>query len=421
MPKTKTSKFRPFEQARELIRGLGLANREEFFTWAKTSEKPADIPSSPVDVYSTQWKGWRDWLGDKKKEIKKPKQPKYRSFLEARELVVGLKFQSYSEFLSWVADEGANLRIPAHPQATYRGEWIDKDDWIGKESSKDRPPRFRGFDEARNFARSLGLETAKEWNQWANTDQRPKDIPKAPNHVYEEHWDRWGDWLGTDNVSTTRRKYKSFDEAREFARTLGLKTFKEWKVWSKTGNVPKDIPVAPAVVYSEDWGGWGDWLGSTRISNFDKEFLTFDEAREFVRKFNFKTAKEWKEYSSSGKRPDNIPSGPNIVYLEDWTSWGDWLGTNMISSNNRSYLNFLDARTFVRKLKLKSYKDWQIYSRESDFPLNIPKAPDHVYKTNGWNGWVDFLGARGGEIGFRRGHRKPNGLTDTLVQHRSVE
>jgi predicted helicase len=190
-------------------------------------------------------------------------------------------------------------------------------------------------------------------------------------------------------------KWLPFEEARKIVHSLGLRHNNDYRIEKKKNKnaLLKRIPSTPDNVYKfEGWKTWGDWLGSTRISNFDKEFLTFDEAREFVRQFNFKTANEWKEYSSSGKRPDNIPSGPNIVYRDEWISWGHWLGTNMISSINRSYLNFHDARTFVRQLKLKSYKEWQIYSRGLDFPIEIPKAPDHVYKTNGWNGWIDFLG-----------------------------
>ena len=317
--------FLPFEEAREFVRKLNLQNREEFFKWAKSKNKPLNIPSSPVDVYSSQWINWRDWLGEKNKEVKQPKQPKYISFLEARHLVRQYSFQSYKDFLNWVAIDGPSLRIPSYPQATYRMEWNGADDWIGKETSENKLPRFRKFEEAREYSRKLGLKTAKEWNDWAKTDQRPKDIPKAPNRVYSENWDRWGDWLGTFNFSTTKRDYKSFDEARDFARTLGIKNFIEWKGWCKSGEVPNGIPLSPSVVYSEDWKGWGDWLGSGRLSNSNRIFLSFIEARNKARSLKLKGNKSWGEWHRLHK-PKDLPAAPHHFYEKEWLSWGDWLG-----------------------------------------------------------------------------------------------
>jgi len=329
MSKAKLSKFRSFEQAREFIRSLNLSNREEFFTWAKSPNKPSNIPSAPADVYADQWSGWRDWLGDKKEKNKEQKQPKYRSFEESRNLVQELSFESYQDFLNWVSIEGAALQIPLHPQATYRQEWKGKDDWIGIETSKTKLPRFRNFEEARDYARKLGLLTSKEWNEWANTDQRPKDIPKAPNRVYAEHWDRWGDWLGTFNVSTTQRSYKSFTEARDFARTLGLKNAREWKAWIKKEGLPKEIPKAPSVVYEDEWISWGDWLGSGRLSNSRREFLSFIEARKKARSLNLNSNKSWDEWHRLNK-PIDLPAAPHHYYQREWLSWGDWLGTYTI-------------------------------------------------------------------------------------------
>jgi predicted helicase len=193
----------------------------------------------------------------------------------------------------------------------------------------------------------------------------------------------------------SRFSWMPFEEAREIVRSLKIKSAKEYRFqyYEKRNVALKSLPSSPDKLYLESgWISWGDWLGTNFISNRDKEFLTFEEAREIARSYKFKNAKEWQSFAAGENRPDHIPASPPAIYRDEWISWGDWLGTNMISSNNRSYLNFLDARSFVRQLKLKSYKEWQIFSRGLDFPMEIPKAPDHVYKTNGWNGWIDFLG-----------------------------
>lgn len=193
----------------------------------------------------------------------------------------------------------------------------------------------------------------------------------------------------------SRFSWMPFEEAREIVRSLKIKSAKEYRFqyYEKRNVALKSLPSSPDKLYLESgWISWGDWLGTNFISNRDKEFLTFEETREIARSYKFKNAKEWQSFAAGENRPDHIPASPPAIYRDEWISWGDWLGTNMISSINRSYLNFHDARTFVRQLKLKSYKEWQIFSRGLDFPMEIPKAPDHVYKTNGWNGWIDFLG-----------------------------
>jgi hypothetical protein len=53
-------------------------------------------------------------------------------------------------------------------------------------------------------------------------------------------------------------KFLPFYEAREFARALGLKSFKDWREYSKSGNKRDDVPSNPEQVYREKgWKGWG--------------------------------------------------------------------------------------------------------------------------------------------------------------------
>ena len=56
-----------------------------------------------------------------------------------------------------------------------------------------------------------------------------------------------------------------------------------------------------------------------------KVWRPFDEARGFVRSLQLKNTREWEEYRNSGKKPDDIPSHPNVIYKNDWIGWIDWL------------------------------------------------------------------------------------------------
>jgi hypothetical protein len=56
--------WRPFEEAREFVRGLGLKSKMEWRAYAKSEEKPGDIPANPDNTYAEDgWSGWGDWLG----------------------------------------------------------------------------------------------------------------------------------------------------------------------------------------------------------------------------------------------------------------------------------------------------------------------------------------------------------------------
>jgi hypothetical protein len=48
-----------------------------------------------------------------------------------------------------------------------------------------------------------------------------------------------------------KQTWRSFKEAREFARKLNLKNTTEWKEYCKSGSKPDDIPVNPWKVYKE--------------------------------------------------------------------------------------------------------------------------------------------------------------------------
>src|SRR5208337_1044543 len=60
--------------------------------------------------------------------------------------------------------------------------------------------------------------------------------------------------------------------------------------------------------------------------NARRSFLPFKEAREFVRGLGLKSHPEWRAYSRSGNRPDNIPAKPQTVYASEFSGWADWLG-----------------------------------------------------------------------------------------------
>lgn len=131
---------------------------------------------------------------------------------------------------------------------------------------------------------------------------------------------------------------------------------------------------------------WSDYFGKEVLS--DAVLLPFEEAREFVLKLNLKNQKEWQKYCKSGVRPWNIPTAPNNKYKDKgWITWGDWLGTGTISTQDIVSLPFEEAHKFVLKLNLKNKKEWQKYCKSGNRPNNIPANPQRSYKDKGWITW----------------------------------
>ena len=51
---------------------------------------------------------------------------------------------------------------------------------------------------------------------------------------------------------------------------------------------PRDIPTQPRRIYSKEWKRWGDWLGTDTVATWKRDYLPFEEARQFVRSALFR-------------------------------------------------------------------------------------------------------------------------------------
>ena len=110
----------------------------------------------------------------------------------------------------------------------------------------------------------------------------------------------WGDWLGTGYIATYLKEYRRFREARAFARSLKLKSGKQWFAFCegkipRLGRLPADIPVHPYQTYADrGWKGLGDWLGTGTVASNLRKYRPFREARAFVHKLKLKNQAEWR-------------------------------------------------------------------------------------------------------------------------------
>ena len=154
----------------------------------------------------------------------------------------------------------------------------------------------------------------------------------------------------------------SFENAKKLARTLNIKSAKEWAELYKNNRIPTDVPLSPNSYYSKTgWISWGDWLGSEYIANQQRKYRKFESAKPFIQKLDLKSVNEWKIYCKSGNKPKDIPNNPDQYYKEmGWTGFGDWLGTGTVAPHKRQYKSFKEAKDFV------------------DFTFKVIESGDHL-------------------------------------------
>lgn len=383
--------FKTYEDARSIVRQLGLKNRDEYSKWTKSCNRPLDIPTAPSRTYKESWTNWGDWLGT----FKVANQHKnYRPFNEARSYVHTLGFKNRAEWLSFTKSENFPADIPATPNTVYKEDWQGVGDWIGSFTVAAKNRSFRPFEEAKSYIQSLGFKSKNQFSIWAKSSDRPVDIPASPPTKYKAEWVSWEEWLGYKNAWYRGKTYRSFTEAREFVRSLKLKSGAEWSEWSKSPNKPDDIPASPIKVYRKYWKGTGDWLGTFVVANKDKTYKSFNDARELVRSRTFKFGSDYDRWANSDEFPDDLPRKPDRLYKDEWKGWGDFIGTFNVANQNRTFRSFEDARKYVRSLSFKGKDDYLDWAKTDARPADIPTQPIRQYSDE-WISWGDWLGVFG--------------------------
>lgn len=325
----------------------------------------------------------------------------WRSFEDARAFARSLGIENQREWQAYSKSGHRPADIPVNPDRVYaHSGWDGYGDWLGTMVLGRGDQVFRPFIEAQAFVHTLGLKNAGDWYDYCGSGKKPEDIPAAARVVYKESgWTTFGDWLGTNRVADRDKTFLPFELARAFARSLELRTTREWQDYSKSGKRPNDIPGNPNKIYKgAGWAGIKDWLGIQKKVPAPKAppappkvVRPFIQAREFARGLGFTKRSHWGEYAKSGQKPDDIPAKPDRVYREEWIDFSDWLGAKIVAPKARQYRPFPQAREFARGLGLKSAGEWVEYAKTPAKPDDIPAAPANVYELEGWDGFGDWL------------------------------
>jgi hypothetical protein len=104
-------------------------------------------------------------------------------------------------------------------------------------------------------------------------------------------------------------------------------------------------------VYKKEWKGWGDWLGTGTIATLQRDYRSFEQAREYGHKLGLKNWDEWEKYRRSGKKPEDIPYAAPFIYKEEWKGFPDWLGYEEIGWSAVLY-SFLLRKGLLKKISI---------------------------------------------------------------------
>ena len=250
----------------------------------------------------------------------------YLSFEEARLLLISKKFKSQSDWISYCKSGKKPNKIPADLYKIYKNDkrWKGLSHFL---NLKNVSYEILSFKEAKSFVRKLNLNTWDDWREYAKSG-KPSFLPSNPDKSYKgSGWINMNDFLGNDKAS--REDFMPFVEARKFVQGLNFKSLAEYKKYIKEEKI--NLPVAPNLVYkNKGYMGAYDFLGKRPpISNRVKKlnFLSFEEAKKFVRSKNFQKIEEWISFKNSAKYPDFLPKAPNQKYKNDgWKGLTSFLG-----------------------------------------------------------------------------------------------
>ena len=316
----------PFEEAKASIKKFNIKSYKDWVEFCNADLKPLDIPNAPDYLYKHYgWISWGDFLGT---NIISNQFKIYKSYNEVKVFARSKKIKSVKEWKIFCYNNELPKDIPSHPDGTYKNKgWKNWGDFLG--TNNVRNIKFWDFNKAKKYLQKYKLKSNKEWRKFSKSTERPKGLPGNPDFIYKNTgWVNWSDFLGSENIATAKINFLNYLELKKLLKNKGIKTKVHWAKWRSENKSKYNIPLYPEISYkNKGWTNWDDFLGIKYISNFNKEFLPYSKARQFVCKLKLHSFSEWNTYCKSGKKPMNIPSKPSATYKnKGWIGMGGWLG-----------------------------------------------------------------------------------------------
>lgn len=247
------------------------------------------------------------------------------------------------------------------------------------------------YNEAKEYAITLKINSTNEWKNIVKTSEFRKDIPKAPDQYYKNcGWKSWGEFLGTGTIAPFNIEYENYNQLETEILNLKLETKDEYLIWRKENKREYNTPHNPEQTYKNTgWISWGKFLGTNRMSvaNKHNQYVSYSELSKLVCLLKIKTKQEyitWKKISD-----EKYPLTPNVTYKNNgWINWYCFLNNTTTSF---SFMPFKDAKNLVQEQNFKNIKEYFNWRKFNNL-TTLPSCPNKTYKNKGWKGNSDFLG-----------------------------
>jgi hypothetical protein len=356
-----------------------------------------ELSTSSKMVHHFIYKNFDQFRGDLTNAVQKVFEGKemsmlYPTYEEASAAVKMLNVRSGNEYMR-LKRYKEDPRLPSNPEVKYGDSFVSWGDFLGTGniSNTEISKKFYStYKEACTAARRLGFKSESEYTDGGY--RKDSRLPSSPYRLYGDDFISWGDYLGTDSITTKERGnqlYQTYGEASAAAKRLKILTEPEY-----ARRYAEDIrlPAQPDNKYGDDFIGWGDFLGTGNISNIEKSkkfYDTYEEASAAAKELGIRS---FDDYQVRHKEDPRLPPGPSRRYKSAFINWGDFLGTENISPlerRNQHYKTYEEASAAAKKLKIKSGLQYTSGAYKKD--PRLPSQPNNKYKDS-WKGWKHFLG-----------------------------
>lgn len=347
-------RYPTYSEAKEAVKVIGARSMSHY---KRICGEDPKLPVSPEVYYGDAWKSWTDYLPYA------PNSKFYSSLLEATDAVKRLGIQSQDEYRDRYKED---VRLPSNPNAVYSEEWKGFPKFFNRSVE-----RYESYAEAKNAVKTLGIFTAAQYRVKHVDDVK---LPGWPEDYYGNTWSGWRDFLP---VAPYTKYYLSLAEATAAAKSLGIRTQREYKQRYKEDS---RLPANPQVVYAPEWSGFKDFLVRSRV----KFYGTYSLAKKAVELLGGHSEDQYKIICQADS---NLPPDPESFYSLEWRGWDDFL-SQLPMDRRGKYATLAEASSATKRLSITTQRDYQ--SRYGD-DKKLPGSPDKFYSAE-WSGWGDFTG-----------------------------
>ena len=252
---------------------------------------------------------------------------------------------------------------------------------------------FVSYEECQKWALARNITGEAQWRTFKDAMEEDK-IPYHPERIYKNNgWVNWPTFLENGQRSK-KENWASYEDASKWAQQNKVKSAREWY---RLGNKrPTNMPSTPENTYKDQWVNWPTFLKNGKKPN--GSFVSYDEASLWAKNNSIKTGIQWVALKN---KPENIPSYPDNVYIEEWVGWAAFLGVEpyrgkkptkkkvrkRVTERKFNFVSYEECAIWAKNNGIKISKDWK---KIKNRPSNIPSDPPKAYKKV-WVSWPEFF------------------------------